>query len=297
MMWILLALAGPAFWAISNLFDEHLIKHVFSNAYGYVALTGLFGGIIALVFLLFTDVGTIDLVTLLLCGVGGAFRLFLLIPYLAATKLTNAATVAPLWNISTIIVVIVAVTFLREPLSLGSGIALLLLISSAIVATYTREAIHAGRSTLLLMTLASLFYASESLTEKLVFDRVGFTTGFFYIALSSFFVAVVIFLCSREGRQTLRQNMNVRFLALNSTNELANQLGIICSTAAISLGPISLVRAIGGLSPIYILLLTLVWTTLQPKSKMTRLTKLLVVRVILAVILAVAGLALIQTSI
>ena len=297
MTWVLLAILGSISWSISNMIDEHLIKRVFANPAGYIAITGMYSAITAAIFFLSGPVSLPDPLTLLLCLVTGALWLFLLLPYLQAMKIAGAPVVSPLWNLSSVTVAIAAYLVLHETLSGHDVLGMIFLIASALVATYTPKARQVGHKVFGYMILASSMYTAELLLEKTIYARIGYHSGFTFVACGAFLMGLTLLVADRGARQTIRANMSKGFLAINTLNEGFNQIGIIATTAAISLGPVSLVRAVGGLSPIYILLGTFIWVSTHRKTKMTHLTKPLVARVICAVVLAVAGLSLLQIDV
>lgn len=295
MSWIFLALLASAIWATTYFIDEYLIKHALKDAVALVAMTGLFS-IVPLGYLLATGgLPDIPLPIAALALVTGAIGTLVLLPYLVALRQASSAAVAPLWSLGPVFIVIFAWIFLNERLLPLDYLAIVLLILSAIAATYQRGERRAANRVLLFMGIAAFLHAIESTISKYVYQEVSYEDGFVYVVLGALLLGIALTVGRPRTWWLIRDAQRRHVIGINVINEAVNFSGIAIANLAVSLGPVSLVKSVGGLQPIFILLFTVLITKMRPNGVIKPLSRLIVIRVVISVALAVIGLLLIRT--
>lgn len=294
MIWLLPALLAPAFWAMSNMIDEALMKRIMRDPIGLMVVTGLFSGVAVLVLALTGNMRFLSVPETALALATGVVGLSILYPYLRALSFSTASTIVPLWNLSPVFVMILAAVFLHEQLRPLDYVGILLLVLGAFVAAYHGPGKFQWKP-LLYMTTATLLVAVESVFEKATYVHASFEEGFGWISLGGFLTAMILLIIRPKTRAALQQNLVPSVVFINVTNETINLAAYALTNFAVSLGAVSLVRAVGGIQAIYILLFSFLLTKIKKQSGQG-LSRVVVFRVILSVLFAVAGLALIQTG-
>lgn len=295
MLWLVFALLAPLIWAFSNLIDDDLVLHRLRNPNVLVGMTGLFAGIPAIV--LFA-IGAVSIPSLqLICfGIGiGVLSLFVYYPYFRALESTHPANVILLWNLSPVLVVLFAYIFLGERLSVMKYIAIGLILFSTIVIEMVRGDQKKHRMELKAfywMFLASIGAALQIILEKKLYMETSTVTGIALISLGSFITGLFFFLL-RKNRLILKNAFakNGKILLLNEGLEIS---AVVAASIAISLGPVSLVTAIGGSQAIMIMILSLIFSRVFTKKQFKLAKSPPFDRVMIACLLVVVGLMMIS---
>jgi len=258
MNWITLAIAETMLWAASNLVDERLVRREHRSTLHLVTVTALFGAAPALV-LAFT--GTLHGLTATTVGLGalaGVVSLAVYYPYLRALEFVHPATALLLWNIAPVLVAVLAFLMLNERLAVSGYAAIGLLTASASVATITGTPRgRAGFEPVVWMALASVLTALEAVLEKALFERTSTEAGIALMSAASGIVGMALLAVQPSMRRFWREG---RLAALVASNEVLNLAASVVTSIAISQGPVSLVKAIEGTQPLFVLALAKVFT-------------------------------------
>jgi len=289
MSWVFFSLLASFLWALTYFIDEHLVKRAIKDPICLVALVGAFS-MFPLLFLLIKnglpDVATTTVIIGLLSGIFGTM---LLLPYLIALEKSSSAEVVPFWSIGPIFILLFAHYFLHETLLPFDYLAIIFLVISTLIATYRRGERKIENHVLFFMSIACLLYATESTLAKALYLCVPFETGFFLITLGAFITGFILFVFRKKTRTFVREIVRKKIIGLNLLNEVINFSGIAAASFAVSLGPVSLVKAVGGLQPIFILAMTAVIIKIRPNSVFKPLDRFLTVRVLCSLFFAVIG--------
>lgn len=295
MMWFVFALVAPLLWGTSNLIDEKLERDG-ETPLALVAITGLFAGIPALV-LFFTGQFAVpaSAAVWLLAIVGGVLSLAVYFPYFKALTYTSPATVILMWNMSPLFVVLLAWFFLHERLVVQDYIAVVLLVASAAVSSYSPavRAATKNKRAFLWMLLASLLIAADSVLEKAVFEAIGFRTGLAWLSAGSLLTAIGIIAVSSKTRRVLRRSLRLGMLRLFVLNEALDVGAATAGSYANSVGPVTVVHTIGGLQPLFVMIIGALFFTSQRRTPLKQAGML---QFSVAIALAIAGFALLKTS-
>lgn len=294
MLWLVFALLAPLIWAFSNLIDDDLVLHRLKNPNVLVGMTGLFAGIPAV--FLFT-IGAVPIPSLQMICFGilvGALSLLVYYPYFRALESTHPANVILLWNLSPILVVLFAFLFLGERLTLMKYVAIGLILFSTVVIEVVRGNEKKHKMELRAfywMLVASVGAAVQVILEKRMYMETSTITGIAFISIGSFFTGTLFFLL-RKNRLILKNAFakSGKILLLNEALEIS---AVVVASIAISLGPVSLVTAIGGSQAIMIMFLSLLLSRVFTKKQFKLAKSPPLDRIMIACLLVVVGLMMI----
>ena len=255
MLWFLFAISASVLWAISNLIDGDLVLNRVKNPLVIVTVTGLFS---ILPFLYECLIGNFSFPPLLISLFGiflGFLSLMAFYPYFRALEHSHPASAVLLWNLSPVLIAITAFVFLGERLLPTQYLAISLIVCSAMLVSGGSRSQKAkgqkGSSAVAWMLLASLFTASEALLSKWLFGHASSGTVIGLISLGSFVLSLVL-LCIPSIRKSLR-TLLPKHGGVFALNETLNNVAFVCSAMAVSLGPVSLVKAIEGTQAFFVL--------------------------------------------
>lgn len=294
MIWLGLALAASLIWAASNLIDSKLISNRSLSPLALCLITGLFGFLPAIFFALFGKLSFPDPWIILVTVGFGILFLFTYYPYYRALETTHAASAVLLWNLSPILVACLAFVFLNEKLAPSDYLAIFLIVMSAMLISLPKQKNGRSLRSIGWMALASIMTAIGVIIQKWLFmnaqtDYVLFST-YFFGAIS----ALILFIVLKRARQEIFASFRSNTGPLASFNELLNIGGGLASGLAISLGPVSLVKAAEAMQPLFVLGLEGLILLVAPKFLKSMPEKPKTWAAITSIILAIIGLTLLK---
>lgn len=259
MLWIILGTTAPLFWAISNLIDTDLIDHRIKSPLSILAIAGLFNLIPSVFLFLCTGFPLPGIGCALFAIFVGALSLIALLPYTYALIKTSLVSVVLMWNLYPVFVIALAWLFLHERLISQQYVAIFFLVASAVIASIERSASKTfSFAALLLMLLASLLEAVQTILEKYLYTLGDFWSLFPYVYLGGAIMSLVFFAASTRARFDLKKTLQSKLKYLFVANESIDAVAVWLKSFAVSLGPVSVVNALGSFQPIFITLLSFI---------------------------------------
>lgn len=292
MLWIVLALFAPILWAASNLIDSRIVVKHKLNPLGFCALSGLFGIFPLAYFILAGTPFKFNWPIVALGIFTGTTALFAYYPYFKALEKAHPATALFLWNLSPALIAVLAYVILRERLSAFDYVAVALLIGSALIADIHKlKKTGSGARDYLLMSLASVLTAAEALSLKALTGMTSAANAMILLYGSGVVLSLIILAVHVKTRRNLMARIKTKSFTL-AADEGLTLAGGLCSNFAVALGPVSLVKAIGGIQPLLIILLGEMFS--DSLDKQTRSNRPGWLPALLATALSVLGLLLIR---
>ncbi len=259
--WILLSLLFPALLGMVNILDKLIVDRHAPSIYIYAFWIGIYElalGAVAIGVVL--AVQGLESQTFFGGVLSGVIRALSLLFLLAALKRGQVARVVPVWYLYPLMVVPMAAVFLDESLSgLAWGGVVLAVVGAVLVSwqgSAGRRSFGDPAALPLALAAAATFAVSIALSKYYLEDggfwqfyagnRLGFALGL----LSVVFMPEV----RRGGMGMVRRRGFMGFVSLVEGIVLFANLA---NLAAISLGPVSLVAAIGAIQPALVLFYTL----------------------------------------
>ncbi len=289
MLWLIFTILAAVLWSLTNLLDSDLLERRRQNPNVLTFVTGIFGSLpVLLIPLLGIPTPSQDVV--LAAILGGMIGLFVYWPYYQALERTHTANVILLWNLAPVFVVFSAWLFIGEELAAKQYVALVLLVASSFLTSYQPSASHRiPIKAAAWMFLASLTTAVEYTLLGYVFARVPILVGMTWVSMGVLTATVGIPVCVPSVRsQVMKAVASTKLRERFAINELLDLAANLLRQAAIRLGPVGLVSAVGGLQPLFVFLFSPFFKTKQ--SPPPRLI------LVVATILGIVGLGLLAQN-
>ena len=182
-------------------------------------------------------------------------------------KQQEVSRVIPIIYSYPVLVAIIAVPLLGEALSYLEWLAIIIVVSGAIMVSAERNT--AGnkswlRRTTFYLTVAGVCFASADVTTKYVLGYISFWNAYALTAVSissAFFIFSMRLQTIRELRDMKQRKLTLTMLVLN---EIIAPMAIILSYWAMQRGPVSLVSTIVGSRPVFVAIYTIILSRILP---------------------------------
>jgi len=301
-VWLLYALTGPVFWALSTHIDKYLVERYFRDSDTTVLLvfTSLIGVVMLPPIAWFQpavfDVPARDIAVLIASGI---FYIAAMLFYLRAIQSEEASVVAPLFQAATLFTFLFAWIFLGETLS-GSQIGgAALIIAGALLISF--DIGHQRRFKLrlvMLMLACTCVLALSSVIFKYfaVRDRFWVTTFWTYAGEALFGLGIVAIRGYRTQFLALLRRSPGPVLGINAANELVNLGGGIGVRYAMLLAPVALVSAVASTTTLFVFAFGILLTLFLPQFGREDLSRRNLAQKAIAACLIAAGVALANLS-
>lgn len=271
MSWFYLALLAPFFFAIVNLIDDNLIHHVYKGPYLGVIISGIFGSL-PIVSLLFLDTISASPLVVALAILAGFLTTVYYFFYFRALELESPSVVIAMFSLTPATVPIISYFLLGERLTYNQLIGFtIVLIASLALALVEIKGIRKIKftSALIPVLVAAAIFDVIAIISKYVFQNTNFYTGYMYFSLGMgiggyYFLLILLFLKTRNIWSDIRRNSK-KILGLLVIAEFIAIAAEFTQNLAISRGPVSLVKVVEGIQPIYVLLIALLFYKFSPK--------------------------------
>ena len=273
--WLLLVLAAPLFSAFINYIDKYLVE-IFKIDHNINLLT-VFSSILGLPVALIiysinpsvVSVTKIDATFLIVNGMLYMSGFYL---YIVALEKEDVSTIAPLFQLSSIVSHILGYIFLGEVLSVLQFLAVLMILLGSLLLTIEHaedQRLILKKQVFFLMLLSSSIYAITGLIFKYLNSRNSFLELSFWEYLGMFSVSLIFLSLDKKIRFDFMRfwyRSPVKLLALNGLNEIFAVLSKSFTNFALLLSPIALTYFVSeGFQPIYVLVLGVLISKLFPK--------------------------------
>jgi len=266
MEWFMFALFAPVVFAGVDLIDKYILTNHVANPFSYKLFSVLLEVPIPFLLLALTPVWFSFPWSVLSMLVGFIFSLSSIL-YLKAMGVEEASRVIALLFISPIFVLPLAFIFLGETLSLPKYLGAGLLVLSAVLVSYRRT--KRKTSSLIspalgFMLILALIGAGGDVLAKHILGFFGYWQFLFWSLIGGLFGGFLIF-CFPKVRQNFLGNFRIIskcvFFWLGISTFLG-YIGLISYYIAVSLESISLVAAVPSIEPFFVLLLTVLLSSL-----------------------------------
>lgn len=293
-MWLFFALLAPCLFGLANIFDKLLMKRFSVTSLNVAA--GLATGL-SLLAIPFLDI-SIPLLIILVGLIGGAFWFLGGFPYFKAISIEEPSRVAPLWQLSVPMTLILAVVFLDEQLPASSYIAMALIFVGAFLVS-----VKDIRKTLMITPAFWLMVIANALiTISLVISKGLYAYGSFwqvqtFLLAGNFAAALLMFSVSGGTRSNLAKEamkcsggMRLLFL-VRMAIEIS---GYVAVNLALLIGPASLTVALDGLSGFFVFIAATAISVWRPALFREELDRKTLLTKAIAISLIMLGLFLLQ---
>ena len=255
--WLFLALLAPFMWALVNIIDAYFVKGIYEDEYDGTIISGLFQ-LVPWLAVPFIGIAWTSTQGVLLAVAGGfLFILSNFFYFRALFHQADAALILIVWG-TVGIVVPGTEALMGERLMLAQYVGIGLAFIGAALLTLNGEIRRRNFGKVVCQMFWAVILCSGSMIlEDRAFELLSFWDGLLFISLGSA-LASCFFWAIRPGE---KKNGHIllakKYFGIFLVAEGLALAGIIINTRAISVGPVSLVSAIGNIQPAWIMLIGL----------------------------------------
>lgn len=298
MFWILFAVLANLFWGLVNVGDKYVIVNKISDPIVYMVWLTLYN-VFLLGILPFVDFSVPP--TGLLAWLALAAALFFggSLLYARAVAREDITRLNVWWGLIPVFTLLLSWILLEERLSDGQLFAFVLLIAGLVSASlHVSGRLFRVSRALWLIVGACLLYAGYAVILRFVTQSVSPATAFLWISFFSTIFALLLFL-QKKFRTVFFAPENKLHLALAGglfLIALFDNIAMVFNIWAYSLGPAALVAATGGFQAIFVFILVIFITLKNPRLLREELDRRNLTLKIIALILMVAGIAVLNLT-
>jgi len=294
MNWLVIVLAGHLLNALAFLMDKFLLTKKIPSPFVYAFFIGALG-ILALILIPF-GVTLPATPALLRALAAGATFILALVFFFAGLKENEASRVVPLTGgFVPAFTFVLAYFFLGERLGGLEVAAFIALVAGGVLISLERKG-RGSKKGYFYAVLAALVFAISFVVTKQVYIEQTFITGFVWSRVGGFLLALSFLLIPSARNGILhqpKQKGGGTIAALFFTGQVSGALGFVLVNYAISLASVSLVNAMQGVQYAFLLVMVFVVSRKYPKVLSEKLTGMVLVQKIAAILLISAGIGLI----
>jgi drug/metabolite transporter (DMT)-like permease len=293
MEWFVFALFAPVLWAGCDVIDKYILTEHVKNPFAYQLLFLLSEVPIPFLLLALTPVSFGFPWSAL--GMLAGFILFLFyLLYFKAMAMEEASRVVSFVYVGPIFVLPLAFIFLGESLGLSKYLGAVLLVLSAVLVSYRRiegKTFSAISPTLGLMLTFVLVHAGYEVLAKYILNFIDYWCFLFWWLIGGLVGAFLLFCFPRARRDFLSDlrtiSKGVFFWRIICTCLFF--IGVIFYYIAVSTKFISLVAAVPSTEPFFVLLFTVLLSSLTPRMLKEEVDKQAITLKMSAFVLIILG--------
>ncbi|MBI2664924.1 hypothetical protein HYX10_06315 [Candidatus Woesearchaeota archaeon] len=295
MAWLLFAVLANFLLGVESILDQILRKKHIRHDASITVIWIFFYFILWLAVVPFIDISIPAAPQLLAVLASGFIIVFVALPYFWSISSEEISRIMPVWQFSSVYVLLMAFFFLGETLSRADLYAFALLFAAGMTLAFEK----AGARFVLNRRVLGVFAASAAWAVSLVLMKFFYLTepfwnGFFWSMAGQLIgVAVLVLLPGNAahlvaGLKSVRRSTALIFFAAT----LAALLAELAYLFAIKSGPVSLVSAVGSTGMVFLFLIAVLLSKFVPNVLKERLDRKTLLTKGIAIVLMVAGLVL-----
>lgn len=264
--WFYIALLSPALFALINIVDDNLLRDVYKSPFFGAIISGFFA-LLPLLSLLFISITIPPIHIMLTAIIAGFLTVIYYLFYFKGFAVESPSVIISLFNLSPALVPFFAYVFLGERLNANQYLGFLFILGASIGISVTDIKKFKFSPALYLITIASIITAVIAILAKYIYSNVDFWSGYIFYSIGMGLGALFLSTIFKEGRSFFKE-FNKTFKKWILIFILVELLGISAELSlnyAISKGPVSLVKVIEGVQPIYVLFFALLFFPFFPK--------------------------------
>ena len=290
MDWITLTIIASLSWATIVILDKYLVDKLFSSLMIPYIMTGLFGILAFLAAWLFGILEYMPVSYAVWSLIAGLCMGAMVWFYFKAVQSDEVSRVAPLLKLATIYVVVASFFIFDESFSwvVYIGIAALVLGSILISLKPGKKTKFKLNKAFYYMLAGGILLSAAQLITKHVVNTVDYWTAFAYIRLGvGFFILPFFFYYFNLFKN--KAEFNFKSISLMSFSEIINLGANLSFTAALALGPVSLVKALGSVQVIFVFILASIISWFAPKYIQEKMSSRTIFVKVVSIVLIIGG--------
>jgi drug/metabolite transporter (DMT)-like permease len=250
--------------AMVNMMDKFVLSRWRLKPIVLLLILGLTGLVPAPVILIARGFSPLSWKIVLITGAAGLFYVLMSALYFLAAKSEEISRVVPLFYLSPLFVSVLAWAFLGERLGAGEYAGILFLMAGAILINSRPGVLFRPGKAFRLMILAAFVLALYMTAVKQALKGSDFWTAFALVRLWTFILLIPWLIRRRSDLKSAVRDHGPKVIGIMSANEIFALAATLCSVAAVSLGPVTLVTALSSLQPFFVLVFALLLSRFLP---------------------------------
>lgn len=286
MLWALFTLLAAFSWAISSIIDKYVLTKIVRNPYIPVIYLGIIGLVLSFSIYIFRGFSFLSWFNILLCLIAGFFFLLVHVFYFKAVNVEEVSRVVPLFQLSSVFVLVFAAFFLGEIFTLIQYFGIFLLITGSVLVSSKNIKKPRLGSAFWFMLLAAFFVSFSVVLRKYLLSFSDFWTIFSYSWIGTSLASIPVFYLNFKD---FSSSLNKKAVTCMTSAGLISVLGSLSFTAAMSFGFVTLVSALSSVRPFFVLFIVLLLSVFFPKILKEELKKSVFLTKLMAIAIVVAG--------
>jgi drug/metabolite transporter (DMT)-like permease len=267
MSWFYLALLAPLLYAVVNLLDDNLLSFVYKSPYLAAVSVGFYGTL-PLLSRFFIHASAIPAHLAVLSVMAGWLTLVYYFFYFKGLQSDSPSIVIALFGLAPATIPFFAHFIVHErlaPLEIAGFV--IVLLASLGLAVNDLKRLKFSKA-LVFISIAVILTDIISITTKYVYQRTDFYPAYLYFSVGMGLGGICfLFLKFQDNKRTIREISKSikKLLPVFIVAELTGLAAEFTLNLAISRGPVSLVKVIEGIQPMFVLLIALGLYPFWPK--------------------------------
>lgn len=303
---IILAIIAAIFYAATNHIDKYLISKAVKNAdYRSLILvsTIIAGGVMAIIYLFVCNFQlAFDIPSILILFINSIITTLALVLYFKALNRDDTTIIVIMFQLIPVFMLFLSPIFLPDQyITLVQLLGGIIITLAAILITYEpdKRKFDKGKLiTLALMAIVSILYALWFILERYVNQNHDFNQTIFWSSLTLFVVGSIIFIFVSSYRKSfvkMLKSNGPKIVGLNLISELLSSFSNVFSTFAGTMAPVALISfTTQGVQPFAAMIMGILLTKFLPKTEKENITRKVIIRRTVTIILCLIGLACIE---
>ena len=290
MSWITLALLANIFFGLANIFDKFFNSKKIKSVYTFAILVNLiYLGFVVVITFILRDTFTAGLPAVY-SSIAGLLWFFMWIFFWKAMQTGEASRVSAIFFSQPLFSAVIAVLFLGETLNSQKWLGILFIVIGAFLSSWEGKGNKNGfKKAYVFAIIAALLSALGNAVSKYAMSDLPSLT----VNSIAFYATIPLYLVLLRNEEVFKEvkenllNKKVMFQFL--IRGTIGYAGIIAFMLSLGQGKYSLVSAISGTQPLFVLILSVLFTVLMPKTIHEEISRKSLMEKSLAITLIVVG--------
>lgn len=297
MVWLVFALLSNVFFSFVNIIDQLLRRNHVKHDVSLTLLWVVSFFFIWLAIVPFIDVTVPELPKLAAALVAGFIAVLVALPYYYSLSVEEVSKVMPIWQFSSLFVLVMSALFLGEKLLIRHYYGFAAIFGGGLLLglTKTVKGFRLNKA-VLVVSAASIAWAVHLVLVKFFYASENFWNGFFWIYVGSFFGAAFLALLPGNFGHLKKQVsvLTKKGVALLLAATGLTFLAELSFLFAIKKGPVALVSVVGGTQLMFLFVMTVIISKYFPNILKERIDRKALLTKSAAICLMVLGLYLVR---
>jgi len=283
--WVFFAVLATVIWAVVNIIDKHALVKWVKKPIIPTIICGVLGLLASIIVYFVKGFEELSYFNVFLAIIAGIFYILMALFYFRAVKIEEISRIIPLFYLEPIFVLVFALIFLGEVFSFVKYLGIFLLVFGAVLISSRHPFRIKLKKSFWLMILSALAIAVNSVIIKYLLNFADFWTVFSYVRIGTFISVIpLIYFYFKDLISVNRLGLGLMTFA-----ETLNLFGVLSITIAMSIGFVTLVKALASVQPFFVFLFALILSVFYPKILKEEIKKKTVLHKFIATILIVIG--------